>query len=243
MRTGAGRERLCRVLNLATRSDRKKARAKLGPLVTLRIAPATRNRFARAWLRFRDFTDLRGLKLRTSAEFDMALAYFIECLWQEGEPKPWSADAVAAAQYYVPSLKRTLNLSWSMCSAWNRLELPTRALPFDPPTLVAFCGGLRRAGYDRIAACSIVGFNVLARTGELLTLTRGQIQLGEAEAVVVFSQTKRGQRLGIDEPVVVRDPSVLLLLRYLCAGLEPGDTLIQCSEKQLRAAYAHVSAC
>ena len=83
----------------------------------------------------------------------------------------------------------------------------------------------------------------MKETGELLTLTRGQIQLGEAEAVVVFSQTKRGQRLGIDEPVVVRDPSVLLLLRYLCAGLEPGDTLIQCSEKQLRAAYAHVSAC
>ena len=143
----------------------------------------------------------------------------------------------------MPCLKRSLNLSWSLCSAWNRLELPTRALPFDPDTLVAFCGGLLRAGLERIAAGSILGFNVLSRTGELLTLTRGQVQLGKDEAVIVFSQTKRGQRLGIDEPVVVRDPTVLLVLRFLCAGLEAGDSLLQCSERQLRSAYAHVSCC
>jgi hypothetical protein len=243
MKIVPAREKLARVLNLATRADRKKARAKLGPLTSLRIAAQTRNRYAQAWLRFRHFCWERELHVNTVSAFDMALSYYIECLWQEGEPKPWSADAVAAAQYYVPCLKRSLNLAWSLCSAWNRLELPTRALPFDPDTLVAFCGGLLRAGFARIAAGSILGFNILSRTGELLTLTRSQVQLGKDESVVVFSQTKRGQRLGIDEPVVIRDPSVLLVLRFLCAGLEPGDTLLQCSEKQLRSAYAHVSAC
>ena len=243
MKIVPAREKLARVLNLATRADRKKARARLGPLTSLRVAPQTRNRYARAWLRFRHFCWERQLEVSTVSAFDMALAYYIECLWQEGEPKPWSADAVAAAQYYVPCLKRSLNLSWSLCSAWNRLELPTRALPFDPDTLVAFCGGLLRAGFARIAAGSILGFNILSRTGELLTLTRGQVQLGKDESVIVFSQTKRGQRLGIDEPVVVRDPSVLLVLRFLCTGLEAGDTLLQCNEKQLRSAYAHVSCC
>ena len=243
MKSASAREKLARVLNLASRVDRKKARAKLGPLVSLRIAPQTRNRYARAWLRFRQFCFERELVVHNASAFDMALSFYIECLWQEGEPKPWSADAVAAVQYYVPSLKRQLNLSWSLCSAWNRLELPTRALPFDPDTLVAFCGGLLRAGQVRIAAGSILGFNILSRTGELITLTRGQVQLGEDEAVVVFTQTKRGQRLGIDEPVVVRDPSVLLVLRFLCADLEPGDSLLQCSERQMRTAFAHVAAC
>ena len=243
MKIVAAREKLARVLNLASRADRKKARAKLGALTSLRIAPQTRNRYARAWLRFRHFCFERDLTISSVSAFDMALAFYIECLWQEGEPKPWSADAVAAAQYYVPCLKRSLNLSWSLCSAWNRMELPTRALPFDPATLVAFCGGLLRAGFSRIAAGSILGFHVLSRTGELLTLSRGQVQLGQSEAVIVFTMTKRGQRLGIDEPVVVRDPSVLVVLRFLCHRLEPGDCLLQCSEKQLRSAFAHVASC
>ena len=227
----------------ATRADRKKARSKLGALTSLRIAPQTRNRYARAWLRFRQFCAERQLVVTSVSAFDMALAFYIESLWQEGEPKPWSADAVAAAQYYVPCLKRSLNLSWLLCSAWNRMQLPMRALPFDPDTLVAFCGGLLRAGFVRIAAGSILGFHIVSRTGELLTLTRGQVQLGQYEAVIVFTMTKRGQRLGIDEPVVVRDPSVLLVLRFLCRGLEPGDALLQCSERQLRSAYAHVTSC
>ena len=112
MKTVPAREKLARVLNLATRADRKKARARLGPLTSLRIAPQTRNRYALAWLQFRQFCFERELEITSASAFDMALAYYVLSLWQEGEPKPWSADAVAAAQYYVPCFKRSFNLSW-----------------------------------------------------------------------------------------------------------------------------------
>ena len=95
MKSVPARDRLARVLNLPTCADRKKARGRLGALVTLRIAPTTRNRYAQAWFRFRTFCQLRELQLSCPTDLDMALAFYIENLWQEGEPKPWSADAVA----------------------------------------------------------------------------------------------------------------------------------------------------
>ena len=80
MKIVPAREKLARVLNLATRADRQKARARLGPLTSLRVAPQTRNRYARAWLRFRHFCWERQLEVSTVSAFDMALAYYIECL-------------------------------------------------------------------------------------------------------------------------------------------------------------------
>ena len=122
------------------------------------------------------------------------------------------------------------------------MELPTRALPFTPSVLVAFFGALRRSGELRIAAASVSGFNVLSRAGELVALTRGQVKLGELEAVIAFEHTERWQIIGVGEPVVVRDSSTLTLLRLFCSGLRPGDTLIQCSERRWRSVHAYVAA-
>ena len=89
-----------------------------------------------------------------------------------------------------------------------------------------------------MALGAVFGFAVLARTGELLTLLRGQVHFDVNMVIVNFSGTKRGQRLGIDEGQVVRDPITAKVLRLLCQGLSPGDALLGCSERELRAAWA-----
>ena len=128
----------------------------------------------------------------------MATAWYIEHLWQEGEPKPWATDAIAALQYYVPHVKRHMDLCWSMSKEWDRLELPFRALPFTPLTLCAFSGGLLRMGYSRLPLFCVLGFDILARTCELLSLLVNQVHLDDrinapdTQAVIALVHTKRG---------------------------------------------------
>ena len=41
--------------------------------------------------------------------------------------------------------------------------------------------------------------------------------------------------------MVIRDSTVIMLLHFLCADLLPGDSVLGCSEKQLRSDYAAVA--
>jgi integrase len=207
------------------------------------VAARTRNRYAREYAAFSLFCRQHGIVLVTLDSFDVAAAGYVEFLWEEGEPKNRSQDLLASLQYYLPVLRRNLALSWALLAAWNRHEMPTRAMPMTPEILAAFCGGLLHAGQPRLALLCVFGFSVLARTGELLSLERRHIVLGEQSAVISFEMTKRGQRLGVDEGVCVDDPVTLHCLRVLCSDLAPGDRLLQLSEHRLRAIWHHVAGC
>ena len=162
-------------------------------------------------------------------------------LWEEGEPKHHASDGSAAVQFFLPSARGHLNLSWFLCGAWNRHELPSRALPLTPELLATVCGALLRARLHRMSLCGVFGFAVRACTGELLTMTSGQVHFDDDMVIVNFASTKRGQRLGIEEGQVVRDPTTARVLRLLCKGLCAGDSLLGCNERQFRAAWAMVA--
>ena len=229
------------VLSGTSRAHRKTLRQRLGSLFSLRVAAVTARRYARAYAAVTKFLAYHSYEVGSFARLDSALAFYIGMCWEEGEPRNFAADAIAAIQFFLPAARGRLHLSWSLCSAWNRHELPARALPLTPELLAAVCGAFRRAGLDRLALGSLFGFAVLARTGELLTLRREQVSFDRTSVVVSFTNTKRGQRLGIDEGVVVRDPITALALRALCVGLQPGDLILGCTERQMRAAWAMVA--
>ena len=57
-------------------------------------------------------------------------------------------------------------------------------------------------GYYRLALCCVLGFDILPRTGELLSLLVNKVHLDNrinapnAQAVIALVHTKRGQRVG-----------------------------------------------
>ena len=226
-----------------TRVDRKTLRARLGALVSLRVAARTRNRYAKAYAAFARYVRQYDLLLSSLDVFDVTAAGYVGMLWEDGESKSHCQDLLASLQYYIPALRHNLALSWSMLAAWNRHEMPTRAMPMTPQILAAFCGGLVLSGNPSLALLCVFGFSSLARTGELLSLERHHVLFGEANAVVAFEWTKRGQRLGVDEGLTIEDPVTLACLRRLCDGLAPGDRLCRHNERQLRSVWAHVSRC
>ena len=108
-------------------------------------------------------------------------------------------------------MKGHLTLSWTLVAAWNRHELPSRALPFTPQILVGFAGALLLAGKVALAAGCIVSFRLLLRTGELCALTVDDvaISLDANRAVVRLRDTKAGGRAGVFESVTVDDATTV----------------------------------
>ena len=233
------------VLNVEARAARADQRRRLGSLVALRVAAQTRNRYCKAYARLSAFAQEREVRITRVEDLDMLLSWYIETLWQEGDPRPYANDAAAAVQYYFPAARRNLNLAWSLCAAWGRHELPAQALPLTPSMLAGFCGAFLLAGEPRLAAMSVLAFDALARTGEFLSLERENVFLEKngKQAVLAFHATKRGARLGVDESIVIDDDITLVCLRYLCADRLPGDKLLGLSEQRVRKRWAHVTAC
>ena len=172
-------------------------------MVELRGEPGTGTQELRS---FSLFVQQNSVLLKTLDSFDVAAASFVEQMWEEGETKTYCQDLLASLQYYIPSLRRNLALSWRLLAAWGRHDMPTRVMPMTPEILAAFCGGLVAAGHPSLALLCVFGFSSLAQTGELLSLERRHVVVGKTSAVVAFEWTKRGQRVGVDEGLTIEDP-------------------------------------
>ena len=234
------------VLTAATRAERITRRAVLGSLADLRVTRVTLRRYVLAYRRFAVFVaQVVGMPITSLLILDQFLSRHIEALWEEGEPRPWANDVCASIQYFVHGSKGNLGMSWSLCQAWGRRELPCRALPLTLQTLAGMAGGLLLAGHEQIAAAIVVGFDVIARTGELLNLTVDDIMwaTSSATALLRFRETKAGFREGVHQSVVVDEPVVLACLKFLCKGLKPGDRLLPLKEHAFRRLFSHVAQC
>ena len=206
----------------------------------------TLRRYALAYSRFAAFMcQVVGAEITDWLALDTYLSWHLEALWEEGEPRPWANDVCAAIQHFLPGAKGHLALSWSLTHAWGRRELPCRALPLTLQTLAGLAGGCIVAWHCRIACALIVGFDLIARTGELLSLTSSDV-VWSAEwktALVRFRETKAGFREGVHQSVVINEPVVLACLRFLCHGLEPGANLLPVREGAFRRIFSHVAKC
>ena len=162
-------------------------------------------------------------------ELDDMLAACIQVLWEEGEPKHWAAYTLAAIQHYFPRARSRIPSGWRLKAAWDRIELPARALPLALDFVQAVAGAALEIGLPRFACGLMVAFHCFLRTGELLSLRRGDVAFSSdrASAVVNFHFTKGGVRRNQQEVVSLDDPSLARWLHRLLSPLAAGDTLIE----------------
>ena len=224
----------------ATKVERKEVRQKLGPLRHLRIQATTERRYVLAYGRVCQFLTLQCLlPIVDLMALDSATSRYVECCWEEGDPKNYASDALAGLQYFLPCCKGNLPLSWGLVAAWQRHELPGRALPFTPEVLAAVCGALLIMGFPRFAAGCVMGFNVMLRTSELESLTAADVAVSssEAKAVIRLRDTKAGGRAGVFETAVVDDQITVACIRYLVKDRLPGDRLVGISDAKMRSVF------
>ena len=225
-----------------TREARKTARKALGKLRDLTIAPKTRVRYDKAIKAFFHWSELCGIDAfgNNAAVVDCVEEY-IEMCWQEGEARATACDCLSGLQFFVPDMRGRLLGAWRLCKAWQRQELPVRALPLALSMVQAMAMLRVRKGQWRTAAAYLVAFAVFLRTSEILGLRKQDVVLDRGSAntaVLHLGYTKSGKRRGEPESVVLRNSEAVLALGFALEGLDPGDCLVNATPAVFRKQFA-----
>eukprot|EP00971_Amphidinium_carterae_P347077 6488902-Amphidinium_carterae.4 len=207
-----------------TKQERKHQRAPLGALSSHVLKSATRRRYEDAVNDFSHWCLEHRVPFPSSREECCGvLGDYLEFFWTEGHGKAKAANVLCAMQFRFVYLKNHLQWPWRLYSAWQRLELPLRAVPLSVELLQAFCGHLLFAGVPRLALMLAVGFHCLLRPNELSHARVRDIRFYSRQqlAEVTLHHTK-GAPHG-SQSVMVDDPQTLFWLRSVLRHLRPTD--------------------
>ena len=157
-----------RILERASRHDRREARATLGKLRHNRIAPKTLTRYTHAVAAFSTWLMAYvGHEANSAEELDAQVGWYIEHLWEEGESRSLAGDCISGIQHLLLT-KRILPGSWSLVGTWCRLEMPARAPPIAWEVVLGMAGLAVSEGDFSMAVALLLGFHCFLRVGELL---------------------------------------------------------------------------
>ena len=223
-----------------SREDRVKSRKQLGNLRDLVVSSAVRKRYERALQRFFRFESING---ENFSSCDMALdggvSSFIQCLWQEGEPRYWGEDVISAFIKRIPQLRGSFPGAWQLISAWQKNELPQRCTPFNILVLKAMCGVAISRGLTSMALCMAVGFHGILRTAEIYLLTVKDFPFHPSMCTCVLSLpfTKSGTRFNTVESVVLDDEAIIRRLAEYFRGMPPDALVFDGGSRKFRTLF------
>ena len=222
------------MIGRANKQQRKDERLKLGRLQDLVVKPGTLQKYHQHFNRFYDWATVNEFALASAADLDAAASQYVETLWADGFGRAEASYVLAAIQYMVPFVKHHLPLSWRLLKAWSKHELPTRAVPLDAATVLAFAGLFWVWEEYRLSAGIVLAFDFFLRTGELFLLRRQDVEFFHQQASLQLSQTKSSTHRLHSERLLAWDKLAVHALQLLCQGLAPGDLLIPQSAVRFR---------
>eukprot|EP00435_Cladocopium_sp_Y103_P016983 s2158_g4.t1 len=198
------------VLAGRTQEDRRRRRAGIR-LRDFTISAQTRRRYEAAVGRVLPFLEAQP----NLDDLDSILVEWIELQWVKGEALTYIADCLSGLHFFWPELKGLLRQAWRMFKSWRRIETPSRAPPLTIALAKAFVAKGVADNNLPLAALVAIGFHGMLRTGELLNLRYGDIEVSSTCGVVNLHHSKSGHRTGAQEAVALRDSLTLLLLEIL----------------------------
>ena len=232
-----------RILREIKRTEQKESRRLDRAGTTLKqrqVSKLTRERYVVACNALVDFwkTYDCGPKFRPS--IDMAVAEYIEHIYQEGDTVGMASNTLAALQYFYPECIGKLKYSWKLTGLWRRLEPPSQVTPFTDLTVLALAGAALDLGHKDLCALILVGFDRFLRSGELFTLRKSCLSFGANKVVITLQNTKTSKRKGIDEMVTITSPLVIKALVEACKRLRDSDLILQRSVSSCRSLFKSI---
>ena len=206
----------------------------MGRLQDLVVKSGTLKKYHEAFNSFHDWAFANELVLVSQLDIDSAASQYVEALWADGFGRAEASYVLAAIQFMLPFMRHSLPLSWRLVKTWEKHELPTRAVPLDASTTLAFAGLFWFWGERRLALGIIVAFDFFLRTGELFMLKRNQVEFFGRSASLQLLQTKTSALKIHSERLLAWADVAVAALRWLCRGLLPGDSLLPGSAVRFR---------
>ena len=219
------------------KQHRRVQRSRIGTLRGLIIRPGTETRYNKQLQIFFKWMDSEGLELPDEhIRLDEIVGQYIEYLWECGDPRGWAGDCLSGLSHHLPFVKGNLKGAWRLFQAWQRAELPARATPFTYQTLSGMAGVFLHWGDTRTAVGLLLGYHGILRTGELLNLKKGDMDIDadNGRAVLDLGLTKGGLRQGAVESCIITDGRLVGLAQEVYRDLQPGDPLVPWSGPAFR---------
>ena len=167
--------------------NKKQRKKKQGPRESLRtpfrshlkyakLQPYTLHRYRVAVDRFFSYLLEFILPMPTSMDMlDELASEFINHLYQDDYPLGWANDFLCGIKRLYPKCRRKLDISSHYFSLWTKTVSRTRAIPLTEDLVKGMAAVSLMRGSPRFAACLLLGFVGLLRTGELLSLIKQQL--------------------------------------------------------------------
>ena len=205
------------------------------------VRPITLWRYRSALRLFFQYWDIVGsFTIVSFSGLDDAVSMFIEHLFSEGEPKSLANYVVASLQHHLPQARGHFHGSWRLIRAWHKLAPPQRSTPLPASlvrtiAMICFCIDMPRMGL-----AVLLGFHCCLRTGEILALRAGDIEIASDRGCIALHATKTSVRRQASEIVTIEDPSLVKLLRSVLAQLSSTDVFVGLTNKSFRQAWTHL---
>eukprot|EP00435_Cladocopium_sp_Y103_P043342 s1615_g12.t1 len=227
-----------------TKAERRRERQKIGRLSDQKVSPGTKERYATTLRSVASSLNLSAQALLSRPDLEDILCSYIEKLWEDGETRTFGSYALAAVQFYEPTLRGKLKEAWKLMGLWQKLEQPRRATPMDPAMLFAFAGTFWNWRWEDLACLTVVGFSGLLRTGEMFGLKRSDVVLSRQSrqaSILFLYHTKTAQRKMVNsEKVLIYEQCAQACLRRLCKGKSADDFLVDVSPAKYRSLWKDV---
>ena len=228
-----------------SKQKRQQERRRIGRLGDNVVLPGTLERYRKAVINFFMWLFIEGTQIpRKMWDMDPVLSEYIEHLWEEGEGVSFANDAFAGLLHYRERLKHYLPKTRKLLKTWNKKELPARAPPFSISLLFLLVDSLRESGAGEMALGCLIMFFLILRTGELASITRGDIQFApdNNSFILNLGMTKVGVRSGVAESVTCELPWLTKIMLAWAKGKLPGDRLVSKGIHSFRRCFSnHVS--
>ena len=209
-----------------TKEERQHKRRGLNLRESL-VTPQLLKRYQFALIQITQFFAECGIAVTAIDQLDDAVCSWIEHIFFEGESKSLASDGLASIQHHLPAAIGCLRMSWKLAKAWQKLEPPSRVVPFSPLLTRAFAGACVLVGKVAEAACILTAFDALLRPGEIYMLQVCDITFYQQNAVITLRDTKTGKRRSTGEMVVVESILALKFLRLACHNRPPRSLLLE----------------
>lgn len=165
--------------------------------------------------RFLAFASEHRASLASPRKLDMALAEYLNCMYQEGEAVSAAGRTFSGIKRFIPELKLLLPAATQYFRNWQRCHRPLRAVPLSWELLQAMAAICWDQGSPSTALLLYVGFNCFLRTAEMLALQFCHLPprhtKAEVAVVIPFSKTSNGNA----QVLLVKDVNIWRLTTFL----------------------------
>ena len=211
----------------AEKTERARARARLGRLRDRPVKAATLKRYRRHVALFYSWRRRVGRVTPSRViDFDTQCSAFAEELWESGDSRSVLGNTLSAFSHFIPSLRGQLPATWRLYGAWGRTEMPNRAPCIDVELLHGLSGYMLKRGHRGAAVATLAAHHCCWRTSELLEVRTTDITLGLRATTILLRDTKMGGRIGVHENCTVKDAFVLRAIRNYLPLVQKGATLV-----------------